>query len=183
MTVWHEYINRGHSGALPATPRDNSSPVRRVCLTKPDPPDIYPLLRSQRMDHRLVESLDMRLWPKIYSMGITSNECLTEVRSLLSCPSGMNLVRNFQGNEAQTFANFLDQVSESCCAGIPLVLPAYGVERRFLCGHLSVTNSGGAAYCFYPRSAKPTASYPPPTLFNSSPYALGRFAAAAGSQM
>ena len=66
----------------------------------------------------------MRLWPKIYSMGITSNECLTEVRSLLSCPSGMNLVRNFRGNEAQTFVDFLDQVSKSCCAGISLVLPA-----------------------------------------------------------
>ena len=36
ITVWHEYINRGHSGALPATHRDDSSRVRRVsCEARP----------------------------------------------------------------------------------------------------------------------------------------------------
>ena len=37
------------------------------------------------IDHQLIESSDMQLWANIYTMEITSDECLTEVRSLLSC--------------------------------------------------------------------------------------------------
>lgn len=44
-------------------------------------------------------------------MDVTSNECLSEVRSLLSCPVKITVARSFRGNEAQTFIDFLDQVS------------------------------------------------------------------------
>ena len=66
------------------------------------------------IDHQLIESLDMQLWANIYTMEITSDECLTEVRSLLSCRSNMNIARSFRGIDAQTFIDFLDQVSRSC---------------------------------------------------------------------
>ena len=63
------------------------------------------------MDHRLIRPLDTQSWADVYSMEITSNECLAKVRLLLSCQSEMNVARSFQGNEAQTFVNFLDRVS------------------------------------------------------------------------
>jgi hypothetical protein len=66
------------------------------------------------MDHRLIQSLDMQFWASIYSTEITSNECLSKVRSLLSCRSKITVIRGFQGNEAQTFIDFLDQVSKLC---------------------------------------------------------------------
>ncbi|KAF9651394.1 kinase-like protein [Thelephora ganbajun] len=57
----------------------------------------------------------MQFWANIYTMEITSNECLTEVRSLLSCRSNINITRNFRGNEAQMFINFLDGVLARSC--------------------------------------------------------------------
>lgn len=67
-------------------------------------------LEPQR-DHRLRESLDTQYWAAIYSMEITSSSCLSEVESLLNCPSKIALVRGLQGSEAQAFIDFLDQVS------------------------------------------------------------------------
>ena len=64
------------------------------------------------MDYRLMESLDVQLWANIHSMDITSEECLTKVRSLLSCRSNMNVARSLQGEEAQAFIDFLDRVSK-----------------------------------------------------------------------
>ena len=49
--------------------------------------------------------------PNIYTVEIASNESLTGVCSLLSCRSNVDVVRGFQGSEAQTFVDFLDQVS------------------------------------------------------------------------
>jgi len=66
------------------------------------------------IDPRLVESLDVQFSTNIYSMEVTSNECLSEIRSLLSCPSKITVARSFQGNEAQTFIDFLDRVSKPC---------------------------------------------------------------------
>ena len=59
----------------------------------------------------LTESLELQSWANIYSMEITSEECLMGVKHLLSCPSTINTVRGFQGQEAQMFADFLDRVS------------------------------------------------------------------------
>ena len=65
------------------------------------------------MDRQLVHgSLDMQFWTDIFSMEITSNECLTKVRSLLSCPFKISVARSFRENEAKTFIDFLDRVSE-----------------------------------------------------------------------
>ena len=49
-------------------------------------------------------------------MKVTSSECISELQSLLNCPSKISAVRDLQGNEAQTFANFLDQVSKLCAS-------------------------------------------------------------------
>lgn len=43
-------------------------------------------------------------------MEVTSNECLSEVCSLLSCPLKITAARNLQGNDAQVFIDFLDRV-------------------------------------------------------------------------
>jgi len=69
---------------------------------------------SPWIDHQLIEPPDMQLWANIYTMEITSDECLTEVRSLLNCRSNVNVVRSLRGNDAQTFIDFLDKVSRSC---------------------------------------------------------------------
>ena len=45
-------------------------------------------------------------------MEITSDECLTEFQSLLSCRSNVNAIRAFRGSKAQEFVDFLDQVNE-----------------------------------------------------------------------
>lgn len=60
--------------------------------------------------NRLSEPPDVPFWANIYTMEITSDECLTEVQSLLSCPSNVNVARSFRGTEAQTLVDFLDQV-------------------------------------------------------------------------
>ena len=43
-------------------------------------------------------------------MEITSDECISEVRSLLNCPLKIATARSLQGVEAQTLINLLDEV-------------------------------------------------------------------------
>lgn len=74
-----------------------------------------PPLRLQWVDYRLIGSLATQLWTNLYSMEITSDECLTNVEALLSCRSNMDVARSFEGNEAQTFVDFLDRVSKLSC--------------------------------------------------------------------
>ena len=81
------------------------------------PYEIYPSgalapLRSQWIAYRFTGSLDVQFWANVYSMEITSDECLAKIRSLLSCRSSINVPRGFQGEAAQAFIDFLDQVSE-----------------------------------------------------------------------
>ena len=54
----------------------------------------------------------MQFWARIYSLEITSDECLYEVRTLLNCPSRVAAARGLQGDEAQIFVDFLDKVSD-----------------------------------------------------------------------
>jgi len=75
-----------------------------------DPPSTLSL-RPQWLDCRLTESLDTQFWLSICAMEVTSSECLTEVRSLLSCRSNIDVARSLRGNEAQMFVDFLDRVS------------------------------------------------------------------------
>jgi len=75
-----------------------------------------PIPHSQRIGHRPSEPSDKQLWANIYSIEVTSKECLTRVQTLLSCRSGINAARSFQGNEAQMFIDLLDQVSCESCA-------------------------------------------------------------------
>ena len=75
------------------------------------PPDTHPP-HAQRIVHRLTEPLDMKFWTDIYSMEITSNECLSAVQSLLSSPSKITAAQSFRGSEAQKFIDFLDRVSK-----------------------------------------------------------------------
>ena len=57
---------------------------------------------------------DTQLCSDLYALEVTSNECLSEVRSLLSCPSKVSAVRSLQGSQAETFVEFLDRVCELC---------------------------------------------------------------------
>lgn len=59
-----------------------------------------------------MRGLDPQFWARIYSLDITSDECLYEVRALLNCPSRVTAARNLQGGEAQIFVDFLDKVSD-----------------------------------------------------------------------
>ena len=76
------------------------------------PPGTAPAIRPEQIDHQLIESSDAHFWTDLYSAETTSNECLTKIRLLLSCRPSISVARSFQGNEAQTFANFLCRVSE-----------------------------------------------------------------------
>jgi len=109
------YINRGHlwgGVCLPSSRDDCMQPGAVNMPSKVTPSGTLPfLLHPQWTGHRLIESLDARFWTNIYSAEVTSNVCLVGVRALLSCRSGMSVARNFQGNEAQKFIDFLDQVS------------------------------------------------------------------------
>ena len=98
-------------GSLPATPPRYQYPASANMPCEADLPSSLPP-RTQQIGHRLTKSLDMQFWANIYSMEITSNECLSKVQSLLSCPSKIAAARSFQGDEAQTFIDFLDRVSK-----------------------------------------------------------------------
>jgi len=76
------------------------------------PSSTLPPPRPQRIDHQPTELLDMRFSANTYSMEVTSDECLSEVRSLLSCSYEITHARSLRGNEAQMFIDFLDRVSE-----------------------------------------------------------------------
>ena len=72
------------------------------------------------LTHPLIESLDTHSLIDICSMEITSDECLSEVHSLLSCQSKITAAKNLQGNEAHIFIDFLDRVSGHCVPSPPL---------------------------------------------------------------
>ena len=84
-------------------------------LCEASPSGAFSLLRSWLIDHRLIESLEMQFYASIYLMEVTSDECLSKVWSLLSCPSKINVARSLRGSEAQMFIDFLDQVSKHAC--------------------------------------------------------------------
>lgn len=67
---------------------------------------------SQRMDHPLTQSLDSYFCSDFHALEVASDECLSKVQSLLSCPSKISAARNFQGSQAETFIEFLDRVSK-----------------------------------------------------------------------
>jgi len=69
--------------------------------------------RPQRAYRRLIiGSLDTRFWSYLYSIEVTSDECLTKVQALVSCRSSIDVIRSFEGNGAKHFIDFLDQVSK-----------------------------------------------------------------------
>ena len=106
------YINRSHFGGSVNNPsgRRWSGTANMPC--EPGLSGAIPLLRPQWTGHWFTGSLDVQFWTDIFSMEITSNECLTKVRSLLNCPSKIAIARSFRRNEAQTFIDFLDRVSK-----------------------------------------------------------------------
>ena len=79
-------------------------------------PGTPPPFCQQWTDSRLTDSSDKQFWTNIYSAEVNLSECLTNVQSLLSCPSKIAVAQSFQGNDAQIFIDFLDQVSKSGCA-------------------------------------------------------------------
>ena len=86
-------------------------PLDHRMSCEPGPPGTLSLLPLGRVDHLVRLATAPWFWEIIYSLEITSNECLSEVRSLLNCPSKIAVARNFRGSEAQAFVDFLDKVS------------------------------------------------------------------------
>ena len=85
-----------------------------------DPSGIFSLEDySQRIDRRLIGFLGVRSSTDIHSTGVASNECISEVKSLLSCSFKINLAVSVQEDGAQKLVDFLDQVSRLCdpCLG------------------------------------------------------------------
>ena len=141
------------------------------------PSSTLPLPCSQYMGRQLIEPLDVKYSANIHSMKITSNECISEVQSLLSCPLKISRTRSIQGNQAQSFVDSLDRVSGYY---VRHTSAAHGVEYRFLHGHVSMVNSSSAAYDFFPRSAKQTGSFPHRIFSAGSSCALDWFTTRVG---
>ena len=71
-------------------------------------------LLSSVADRWLEGSTNAQSWSVLYTLEITSDECLSRLRLLISCPSAIAAARSFQGSEAGALINFLDRVSKSC---------------------------------------------------------------------
>jgi hypothetical protein len=86
-----------------------------------DDPSALSSFRSLQivLPYLLINPSDIHSSANIYLMEVTSNGCLSGVRSLLSSPSRINTSRNLQGDEARIFIDFLDQVSGGFCASRP----------------------------------------------------------------
>ena len=65
-----------------------------------------------------LESLGVQFWDNVLSPEIPSDEPLSTVRSLLTCPTNIAVARSLQGDEAQRLIDFLDQVSRFCSLDI-----------------------------------------------------------------
>ena len=106
------YINCSNPGGFyPQPPRNDSIPHGEDVSRNTSQYAFSPLCAVDRSPaHQFIS--DVQFWANIYSVKITSDECLTKVQSLLTRRSNMNVARSFQGNEAQTFIDFLDRVSK-----------------------------------------------------------------------
>ena len=112
-SIAHGYINHGHWGERD-TPCDHLGTTAAWCGEMPRKmrrSSAPSLLRPQLVEHPMTNPPNIQFWTNMYSMDVASGECISAVQSLLSCPSKISLARNFRGNEAQTFIDFLDQVS------------------------------------------------------------------------
>lgn len=137
------------------------------------------LLSPKFIHSHLIESSDIQFRAEICSMDVTSIECLSEVRSLLSCPSKVAAARDLKGNEAQMLVDFLDRVSGLCPSSSILMIEC--VERRFWSNRPSMTNFVNGVFCSFLRSAKPVVLYPPGMFFEGG-YTWGRFTTTVGPQ-
>lgn len=173
------YMSQGRLVGRLQQPRDDDAQSSEHALRSRSSRYTPRPIRPQWIDHRLIEPLDIWFWSNIYSVEIPSDECLSKVRSLLSCPTKITVARSFRGNEAQRLIDFLDRVSKSL---LPPVPPTQGIKYRFLRGHASMTNYGSGVYDFFLRFAKPAGSYPLLMFFNGDSYSLGGFVSMAGSQ-
>ena len=75
-----------------------------------------PLLHLPWIDRWLMETLGTPSRTGTYPMDVTSDECLSEIRTFLSCPFRITAVMGFRGNAAQVFVDFLDRVSRTASA-------------------------------------------------------------------
>ena len=102
------YIKCGCSSSR--KPPENTSDIH---VSRNAPSRYAPrLFRSKCTNVPLTKSLDTQFWTNIYLLEIPSSECLSTVRSLLTCPAKITAARGFQGNEAQKLIEFLDRVSQ-----------------------------------------------------------------------
>lgn len=150
--------------------------LREACLTK----EVLTLFLLQWTGDQLIGFPGAQFWSDLYALEITSNECLSKLRSILGCPTKIAATRRFQGNDAETFVNFLDKVGY---LRVPLLVgdPIPRVHR-FSHTRTSMSKSVGDAYDSFPRYAKPRGSFLPHIFFAGSSYALGLFRITVASQ-
>ncbi|KAF9787044.1 kinase-like domain-containing protein [Thelephora terrestris] len=89
-------------------------PWQPLPTTGPGQPSIASAGDHPTCTYLLIKPSDIHSSANIYSMEVTSNGCLSGVRSFLSSPSRINTSRNLQGDEARTFIDFLDQGLAAC---------------------------------------------------------------------
>jgi len=99
----------GSLSATPLRPRQLSVNMSRGKT------DTLPL-HLQCACHPFIESSDTQFWTSLCTMDVTSDECLSKVQTLLTCPFMIALVRSFRGNQAQMLVDFLHHVSRLCAS-------------------------------------------------------------------
>ncbi|KAF9651759.1 kinase-like protein [Thelephora ganbajun] len=77
---------------------------------------------------------DTQFWANFYTVEITSDECLSEVGSLLNCSSKITVARSLRGNEAQAFVDFLDRrglrLLSKICKAQRIIPASYVLQGR-----------------------------------------------------
>lgn len=141
-----------------------------------------PFFHPHRADsNRPIDPSDVQsFWTNIHASDIGSSEHLSEVQSLLNSPSTVALARSYQGREAQSFIDYLHQVSyPSRVNGARIDLSCGGVYRS-LSRRISTIAFGGGACGLSARYPKHRGFYPCRISCEKRTYTLGRFATRGG---
>jgi len=107
-----EYKPQSLGGLLSTAPaRLQQFIAANIMMPCQGPSGTPPLLYLQCPNHPFIESSDTQFWTNLYTMDVTSDECLSKIQILLTCSSMIAVARSFRGNQAQMFIDFLDRVS------------------------------------------------------------------------
>ena len=109
---------------------------------------------------------DPLFWDTIFSMDITSAEVLSSIATIVYSPTKVDMARELQGEEAQSFVDLIDRVSDA--GELPSVLRVLIMRHSFSLYPTSMGDCSDGARDCSTRSVKLAGYYPPHMSFNQS---------------